>query len=70
MLVLYLFLRNVWATVIISGSIPVSVIATFNLMPVSILRYLLIDRISQLVQTGIAMVESYYQCGRAAKSRY
>lgn len=32
MLVLYLFLRNVWATVIISVSIPLSVIATFNLM--------------------------------------
>ncbi|WP_214000886.1 efflux RND transporter permease subunit [Arsukibacterium sp.] len=32
MLVLYLFLRNVWATVIISVSIPVSIIATFNLM--------------------------------------
>ncbi|MDP4536649.1 efflux RND transporter permease subunit [Alkalimonas collagenimarina] len=32
MLVLYLFLRNAWATVIISVSIPVSVIATFNLM--------------------------------------
>lgn len=32
MLVLYLFLRNAWATLIISISIPVSVIATFNLM--------------------------------------
>lgn len=32
MLVLYLFLRNFWATLIISVSIPVSVIATFNLM--------------------------------------
>lgn len=32
MLVLYLFLRNLWATIIISVSIPVSVIATFNLM--------------------------------------
>jgi len=32
MLVLYLFLRNIWATLIISISIPVSVIATFNLM--------------------------------------
>lgn len=32
MLVLYLFLRNVWATLIISLSIPLSVIATFNLM--------------------------------------
>lgn len=32
MLLLYLFLRNVWATIIISVSIPVSVIATFNLM--------------------------------------
>ena len=32
MLVLYLFLKDVWATVIISVSIPVSVIATFNLM--------------------------------------
>ncbi|WP_020401788.1 efflux RND transporter permease subunit [Gracilimonas tropica] len=31
-LVLYLFLRNFWTTVIISISIPVSVIATFNLM--------------------------------------
>jgi hydrophobic/amphiphilic exporter-1 (mainly G- bacteria), HAE1 family len=31
-LVLYLFLRNFWATVIISVSIPVSIIATFNLM--------------------------------------
>jgi HAE1 family hydrophobic/amphiphilic exporter-1 len=31
-LILYLFLRNFWATVIISISIPVSVIATFNLM--------------------------------------
>ncbi|REL32957.1 AcrB/AcrD/AcrF family protein [Rhodohalobacter sp. SW132] len=31
-LILYLFLRNFWATVIISVSIPVSVIATFNLM--------------------------------------
>jgi HAE1 family hydrophobic/amphiphilic exporter-1 len=31
-LVLYFFLRNFWATVIISLSIPVSVIATFNLM--------------------------------------
>jgi len=30
--VLYLFLRNFWATVIISVSIPVSIIATFNLM--------------------------------------
>jgi HAE1 family hydrophobic/amphiphilic exporter-1 len=32
MLVLYLFLRNIWATLIISISIPVSIIATFNLM--------------------------------------
>ncbi|MEW6996185.1 efflux RND transporter permease subunit [Colwelliaceae bacterium BS250] len=32
MLILYFFLKNVWATVIISISIPVSVIATFNLM--------------------------------------
>ncbi|MDZ7901867.1 MAG: efflux RND transporter permease subunit [Rheinheimera sp.] len=32
MLVIYLFLRNVWTTLVISISIPVSVIATFNLM--------------------------------------
>lgn len=32
MLVLYLFLKDFWATLIISVSIPVSVIATFNLM--------------------------------------
>lgn len=32
MLVLYLFLRQFWPTLIISISIPVSVIATFNLM--------------------------------------
>ncbi|MBU2976740.1 efflux RND transporter permease subunit [Alteromonas sp. C1M14] len=32
MLVIYLFLRNLWTTLIISVSIPVSVIATFNLM--------------------------------------
>ncbi|HAT41472.1 MAG TPA: acriflavin resistance protein [Rheinheimera sp.] len=32
MLVIYLFLRNVWSTVIISISIPLSVVATFNLM--------------------------------------
>ncbi|WNC67160.1 efflux RND transporter permease subunit [Thalassotalea nanhaiensis] len=32
MLVLFFFLKNIWATVIISISIPVSVIATFNLM--------------------------------------
>jgi HAE1 family hydrophobic/amphiphilic exporter-1 len=31
-IILYFFLRNFWATVIISFSIPVSVIATFNLM--------------------------------------
>ena len=31
-LVLYFFLRNFWSTVIISVSIPVSIIATFNLM--------------------------------------
>ncbi len=31
-IVLYFFLRNFWTTVIISLSIPVSVIATFNLM--------------------------------------
>ncbi|MFH1851856.1 MAG: efflux RND transporter permease subunit [Candidatus Neomarinimicrobiota bacterium] len=31
-IILYLFLRNIWATLIISLSIPVSVIATFNLM--------------------------------------
>jgi len=31
-LILYLFLGNFWATVIISLSIPVSVIATFNMM--------------------------------------
>ena len=31
-IILYLFLRNIWSTVIISLSIPVSVIATFNLM--------------------------------------
>lgn len=30
--ILYLFLRNLWTTVIISLSIPVSIIATFNLM--------------------------------------
>ena len=32
MLVIYLFLRNVWTTLVISISIPVSVITTFNLM--------------------------------------
>ncbi|TRX56559.1 efflux RND transporter permease subunit [Thalassomonas sp. M1454] len=32
MLVLFFFLKNIWATLIISISIPVSVIATFNLM--------------------------------------
>lgn len=32
MLVLYFFLRNIWSTLIISISIPISVIATFNLM--------------------------------------
>ncbi len=32
MIVLYLFLRNIWATLIISISIPVSIIATFNIM--------------------------------------
>ncbi len=32
MLVIYLFLRNVWSTLVISISIPLSVIATFNLM--------------------------------------
>ncbi|WOH38679.1 efflux RND transporter permease subunit [Thalassotalea fonticola] len=32
MLILFFFLKNIWATVIISISIPVSVIATFNLM--------------------------------------
>jgi len=31
-IILYLFLRNIWTTIIISFSIPVSVIATFNLM--------------------------------------
>ena len=31
-LILYFFLRNFWTTVIISISIPVSIIATFNLM--------------------------------------
>ncbi|MDI6809474.1 MAG: efflux RND transporter permease subunit [Candidatus Eisenbacteria bacterium] len=31
-LILYLFLQNFWATVIIAFSIPVSVIATFNMM--------------------------------------
>jgi len=32
MVVLYLFLKNIWPTLIISISIPVSIIATFNLM--------------------------------------
>jgi HAE1 family hydrophobic/amphiphilic exporter-1 len=32
MFILYLFLKNIWSTVIISISIPVSIIATFNLM--------------------------------------
>jgi HAE1 family hydrophobic/amphiphilic exporter-1 len=32
MLMLYLFLKNIWSTLIISISIPVSIIATFNLM--------------------------------------
>lgn len=32
MLILYLFLQNIWSTFIISLSIPVSIIATFNLM--------------------------------------
>ena len=31
-IILYTFLKNLWATIIISFSIPVSVIATFNLM--------------------------------------
>lgn len=32
MLIIYLFLRSFWPTVIISVSIPISIIATFNLM--------------------------------------
>jgi HAE1 family hydrophobic/amphiphilic exporter-1 len=32
MLMLYFFLKNIWSTLIISISIPISVIATFNLM--------------------------------------
>jgi HAE1 family hydrophobic/amphiphilic exporter-1 len=32
MFVLYLFLKNIWTTLIISISIPVSIVATFNLM--------------------------------------
>lgn len=32
MLILYLFLKNIWPTFIISISIPVSIVATFNLM--------------------------------------
>jgi HAE1 family hydrophobic/amphiphilic exporter-1 len=32
MFILYFFLKNIWATLIISISIPVSIIATFNLM--------------------------------------
>lgn len=32
MLILYLFLKNIWTTLIVSISIPVSIIATFNLM--------------------------------------
>lgn len=32
MAILYLFLKNIWSTLIISISIPVSIIATFNLM--------------------------------------
>ncbi len=32
MFILYFFLKNVWTTLIISISIPVSIIATFNLM--------------------------------------
>lgn len=32
MFILYLFLKNIWPTLIISISIPVSIIATFNLM--------------------------------------
>ncbi|NQZ11335.1 MAG: efflux RND transporter permease subunit, partial [Algicola sp.] len=32
MLVLFFFLKNIWSTLIISISIPVSIIATFNLM--------------------------------------
>ncbi|GAB3033738.1 efflux RND transporter permease subunit [Bowmanella dokdonensis] len=32
MFILYLFLQNIWPTLIISISIPVSIIATFNLM--------------------------------------
>ncbi|UAA40533.1 efflux RND transporter permease subunit [Paraneptunicella aestuarii] len=32
MIVLYFFLKNIWSTLIISISIPVSVVATFNLM--------------------------------------
>lgn len=32
MFILYLFLKNIWSTLIISISIPVSIIATFNLM--------------------------------------
>ncbi len=31
-IILYLFLRNLWTTIIISFSIPISVITTFNLM--------------------------------------
>ena len=31
-IILFLFLRNIWSTLIISMSIPVSVVATFNLM--------------------------------------
>lgn len=32
MLILFLFLKNIWPTLIVSISIPVSIIATFNLM--------------------------------------
>lgn len=75
MLVLYFFLRNVWTTLIISISIPVSVIATFNLMYANHISLNIMSlggialAIGLLVDNSIVVLENIHRKRQAGSSR-
>lgn len=76
MLILYLFLRNSWTTFIVSLSIPVSVIATFNFMHANSISLNIMSlggialAIGLLVDSAIVVLENiarYKELGLAPK---
>ncbi len=74
-IVLFLFLRNIWSTLIVSLAIPLSIIATFNLMYFNNLTLNIMTLgglalgAGMLVDNAIIVVENIFRHQQAGKDR-